>query len=170
MSALATLSGPVCARCSHGSGAARVQVRHGSVADIRACWGPAPVVPVVDMVVPVEVPAPAPAPVALPTIKAGSVWVSASGSLVRVRKARGGPHLLASERVGSDEVGFWDYRGAASRVIRELACVPASPARVAEFGHRSKSCVFCGKQLDDERSLRAGYGETCAGNHGLPWG
>jgi hypothetical protein len=174
MSATTLSAGIVCGRCSTGFGRDRVQVRHGSVNEVRLCQGPVRVpVPLVTSVVDfvpapvVEAPA-APAP--RPEITKGSVWVSRSGSLVRVRKARGGSHLLAAELVGSDEGGVWEYRGGAARVIRELGCLPASAERVALYGHRTGACVFCSHPIDDERSLAAGYGPICAGNFGLPWG
>lgn len=42
--------------------------------------------------------------------------------------------------------------------------------QAAVFGKLYGKCVFCSKALTDPRSIHAGYGETCAGNHGLPWG
>lgn len=38
------------------------------------------------------------------------------------------------------------------------------------WGHKISHCVFCGLELTDPRSVTAGYGATCAGNWGLPWG
>lgn len=40
----------------------------------------------------------------------------------------------------------------------------------ADHGHQSGNCMFCGKQLTDERSTSVGYGPVCADNHGLEWG
>lgn len=31
-------------------------------------------------------------------------------------------------------------------------------------------CCYCNQPLTDERSMKAGYGETCSKNWGLPWG
>ena len=39
-----------------------------------------------------------------------------------------------------------------------------------KYGRNTGNCCFCAKVLTDERSLEAGYGETCANNWGLPWG
>lgn len=164
-----TLSGPVCSRCSFGFGRDRVQVRHGSVADVRVCSGPAPVLPVVDEVAVFVAPAPPVLPrIVIDEIVAGSVWVLASGALCRVRASRSSKRLLASELVGSDEAGTWEYRGLASRFL--VGAVPASRERVALFGHRAGACVFCSRRLDDERSLAAGYGPVCASKFDLPWG
>lgn len=45
------------------------------------------------------------------------------------------------------------------------------PARVAaEEGKRTGNCVFCAKQLTDERSVAVGYGPQCAEKYSLPWG
>lgn len=165
----ATLVGPVCSRCSFGWGRDRVQVRHESIAAIYSCGGPAPAFAPVAAVVEVPVaPAPAPVPAAAPA--AGEVWVL-DGVLFQVRKARHSDRLFAHELVNvpSREVRpEWAYRGVASRVLAGARV--ASRAEIAAFGHRSSRCVFCGKQLDDERSVFAGYGETCAGHRGLPWG
>lgn len=52
--------------------------------------------------------------------------------------------------------------------LREFA---ADPARVAtEHGRLTGRCCFCNLPLSDERSTAVGYGKTCAGKWGLPWG
>jgi hypothetical protein len=54
-----TLTGPVCAKCSTGSGKDRVQRRHATIADIKACFTAG-----TQLAMPVEVPAvPSPAQV-----------------------------------------------------------------------------------------------------------
>lgn len=57
---------------------------------------------------------------------------------------------------------------AVAQALRELAADPAGAA--ARYGHLTGVCCFCGKRLDDERSTAVGYGSTCAGHYGLPWG
>ena len=53
-------------------------------------------------------------------------------------------------------------------ILRRLA---AEPAKIAsEYGALTGNCCFCRKPLSDERSTAVGYGSTCAGNYGLPWG
>ncbi len=52
-----------------------------------------------------------------------------------------------------------------------LAALTTDP--VAFFHQCSKDmdrCCYCGKALEDARSKEVGYGKTCAGNWGLPWG
>lgn len=53
-------------------------------------------------------------------------------------------------------------------VLRRLAEEPAKVA--AEYGALTGNCCFCSRPLSDERSTEVGYGETCAGHYGLPWG
>lgn len=37
-------------------------------------------------------------------------------------------------------------------------------------GRQIGACCFCSKELTDSRSTEVGYGPTCAGHYGLPWG
>ncbi len=56
-------------------------------------------------------------------------------------------------------------------LIAGLQRFAADPAGVAaEYGRLTSHCSFCRKPLTDERSVFAGYGETCASNYDLPWG
>lgn len=41
--------------------------------------------------------------------------------------------------------------------------------QAAELGHMLGICVRCGTALTDERSVLAGYGETCARHEGWPY-
>jgi len=41
---------------------------------------------------------------------------------------------------------------------------------LAEFGKTTGHCVFCNTGLEDEKSLKVGYGPVCAKNWGMPWG
>jgi hypothetical protein len=40
----------------------------------------------------------------------------------------------------------------------------------AEYGRATGQCIVCCRSLTDDRSLEVGYGKTCAGNNGWPWG
>lgn len=42
--------------------------------------------------------------------------------------------------------------------------------QASAFGTLYGVCIYCGKELTDERSIFAGYGGKCAENQGLPWG
>lgn len=70
-------------------------------------------------------------------------------------------------RYGSQKPGAM-YQGQIIDALRAIAADIAGAA--AAWGHLTDTCSFCGRPLEDERSVRAGYGETCANNHGLPWG
>jgi hypothetical protein len=53
-------------------------------------------------------------------------------------------------------------------IIAELKRLASDPEGVArEYGKRTGHCCFCGLPLDDERSVSAGFGETCSKNWGL---
>ncbi len=64
--------------------------------------------------------------------------------------------------------GRWDYAPGAIRHLSESTVITAEQA--AAFGHSYGRCVFCHKQLSDERSTEVGYGGTCAKKYNLPWG
>lgn len=56
-------------------------------------------------------------------------------------------------------------------LLKQLAKDPAKTA--AEYGKLTGNCCFCYLPIgqgDDKRSLKVGYGSTCAKNYGLPWG
>lgn len=54
------------------------------------------------------------------------------------------------------------------QLLDELSKDPAGVA--AAYGKLTGNCCFCHKKLSDERSTEVGYGKTCAGHYGLPWG
>jgi hypothetical protein len=58
-------------------------------------------------------------------------------------------------------------RGIISRLRPEMA-LTAEEAKA--FGDVYGMCVFCLRDLTDERSKAVGYGRKCADNRGLPWG
>jgi hypothetical protein len=53
-------------------------------------------------------------------------------------------------------------------LLSNLSKDPAGTA--AAYGKLTGQCCFCNRGLDDARSTAVGYGKTCAGNYGLPWG
>lgn len=56
-------------------------------------------------------------------------------------------------------------------VQRYLELLVADPTREAALvGIRLGSCCFCGRALEDGRSVAMGYGPICAENYGLDWG
>lgn len=68
--------------------------------------------------------------------------------------------------------GKWSYEaGGIARARQGLILTGDALATFAsEYGHAHGHCVFCALELSDQRSVTAGYGETCAEKRGLPWG
>ena len=52
-------------------------------------------------------------------------------------------------------------------LLEEFAADPQGIA--ASKGKETGNCVFCCRPLSNERSVKNGYGETCATNYGLEW-
>jgi hypothetical protein len=64
-----------------------------------------------------------------------------------------------------------EANGRTEAITQRLRAFAADPAKVAaEHGRLTGCCCFCAKTLTDERSTAVGYGQTCAGHYGLPWG
>lgn len=53
-------------------------------------------------------------------------------------------------------------------LVKEFAANPEDTA--GKYGRLTGGCCFCSKSLDDERSLKVGYGPVCAKHFGLAWG
>jgi hypothetical protein len=71
------------------------------------------------------------------------------------------------KRYGSQRPGSM-YKGEIEDALRAIANDIAGAA--AAWGHLTDTCTFCGLPLELGESVRRGYGEKCASNHGLPWG
>jgi len=71
-----------------------------------------------------------------------------------------------------DEGGkVFPARAMSEDVMGTIRNLSADAAKVAgAHGHETGHCCFCAKHLTDGRSVTVGYGPTCAGNFGLPWG
>ena len=66
---------------------------------------------------------------------------------------------------------FTPGRDITNEVRYLLGDFAANPTTVAaNYGRRTGSCCFCGRTLEDARSVAAGYGPVCADNFGLAWG
>lgn len=60
---------------------------------------------------------------------------------------------------------------AVAAITSRLRAFAAEPAKIAgEHGRLTGRCCFCNQSLSDERSTAVGYGRTCAGHFGMPWG
>jgi Family of unknown function (DUF6011) len=67
--------------------------------------------------------------------------------------------------------GFRADDAVSGDVIELLAAVDDNPAKAAAaYGEATKTCCFCERDLDDERSITVGYGRNCAKRWGLEWG
>lgn len=53
-------------------------------------------------------------------------------------------------------------------LLRHFSRHPATAAK--DYGKMTGNCCFCRKKLSDPASVAVGYGKTCAGHFGLPWG
>ena len=116
--------------------------------------------------------------VTIETESGGIIKVNRSGA---TSKKPGTIYLSNGEDWDSDERVFYgsiDFDGA-FRPTRDVT--PEIGAAIEEFnadpkgraiayGKRTGNCCFCNLKLSDPRSTFVGYGETCAGNYGLPWG
>lgn len=110
---------------------------------------------------------------------AGGVRVSRAGDRAKVP---GSLNVTSGEKDDSEYGRTWygrvtlDGKYSASRdatpaIAAALQAFAADPVRVAtEYGRLTGNCCFCRKTLTDERSTAVGYGQTCAGHYGLPWG
>lgn len=73
-------------------------------------------------------------------------------------------------RVDLDGI-FQAGRDAKTEVEKLLEQLGSDPASVASaYGRLTGNCCFCGRALDDPRSVSVGYGPVCAEKFGLPWG
>lgn len=103
----------------------------------------------------------APAPTA--TVEEG-VYVVDDGTLILVYRTRNG-HLAGKVWDGDE----WEYTGKAG-VHRAATGRPITAEEAAAFGHATEHCVYCARELTDNRSKAVGYGPTCAAKYDLPWG
>lgn len=108
-------------------------------------------------------------------------WPKIRYAGLRISLARnGGVNVTTNERAYEDRTflgrisqggAFFPARGCPDTVLPLLQDLTTDPANATSVeGQRVGSCCFCGRELTAQESLVAGYGETCAGNYGLPWG
>lgn len=94
---------------------------------------------------------------------------SHDGAFYRVKPGRYDKTTLWSERIDVVDGEMTFVRSGRPTFLRASEKITLAEARA--FGVGVGSCVFCGLTLygEDGRSLVAGYGPTCAANHGLPY-
>lgn len=93
------------------------------------------------------------------------------GTYYKVQESRyGAGRRYAEVLLGNTETekGYWTMASGVVTRLRESDLLSAEDA--AAFGQLYGTCIFCWKDLTDERSIEVGYGPVCAENRGLPWG
>jgi hypothetical protein len=67
--------------------------------------------------------------------------------------------------------GRFESKAECREIGERLSAFAADPVKIAtEHGRLTGRCCFCNLALTDARSTAVGYGSTCAGHYGLPWG
>ena len=97
------------------------------------------------------------------TVTEEGVYVNAAGVIVKVQRSRTSGKLYGK----AFRDGAWEY---APRLAQDTTLRPLTADEAAAFGHHTGQCVFCLRELTDERSVVVGYGPVCAAKRGLPWG
>lgn len=64
----------------------------------------------------------------------------------------------------------WDYESGKGLYGQLTADMMLTAEDAAAFGALYGKCVYCHRQLTDDRSMAVGYGSDCAAKHSLPWG
>lgn len=94
-------------------------------------------------------------------LETGRVYVNESGQFVRVVESRMG-------RQYGKVFNGRSFQYEAGALTGSLRTPTAEEA--AAHGHAHGNCVFCSRDLTDERSTTVGYGPVCAERYSLPWG
>lgn len=106
----------------------------------------------------------APAPAANLDI---GLHVNAEGQVIRVMSTRTSGQLVAKLLVRDSYHGDWQWEYLGKRGLRGLSADTAmTAAQATAWGQQYQQCVNCFAELEDKRSMAAGYGPTCAKNHG----
>jgi hypothetical protein len=111
-----------------------------------------------------------PATPAAPTVEADEgLYVHDDGMVRRV-------YMTRNERLGckvlvvEGDHGSLQYEKGGVRIVQDAIAAgtvhKCSQDEAAAFGRLHGFCMNCGLDLDDDRSLAAGYGPYCADNHG----
>jgi len=86
-------------------------------------------------------------------------------SYVKVQEARNGSGRLYAKRWDGEH---WQYEpGLVYKITPEMT-LTAEQAKA--WGKLYGNCIYCSRDLTDDRSITAGYGPICAEKRGLPWG
>lgn len=102
---------------------------------------------------------------AAPAQPVGDGFYKLDGDFVKVQEAKNGSGRLYAKRWDGSQ---WEYEAGLIRKIRPEMALTAEQAK--EWGDLYGCCIYCSRDLTDERSIDAGYGPICAEKRGLPWG
>lgn len=96
------------------------------------------------------------------------MYVTDTGVMHRVYKARGGSHLLVKRLDGSDAAGWaYTYVGNAARVLPRLSGLRRLTLEEAKgWGKRTGTCCVCSARLTDGESIDMGLGPICRKSFG----
>jgi hypothetical protein len=106
----------------------------------------------------------------LPAAEPVVLWWRRGKTEVDVANGRAGENRRV---YGSFNLKTGSYRvRSQSSILKDLLDqIDRSPSGFDwSLGGSQSNCCFCGRVLTDPRSVRWGYGPTCAENFGLPWG
>lgn len=130
---------------AHAAGALTIKVASAAIAALLAISKPAITSPAIQL-------------------EHGRVYATVEGDFVKVAESKSGRFYgklwINGEWVQTPSI--------INRIVRQLTAEEA-----AAWGHEHHKCVFCSRNLSDEkdgRSVKVGYGPVCADKYGLPWG
>lgn len=101
-------------------------------------------------------------------VEHGQIWMDSEGQYVKVCLNQAGTAHYG--KVWDMHHQEWVFTQGCLWGIDHLVTAEEAHAWSRQWDAEQRYCVFCSKHLSDPRSEYAGYGETCAGNRGLPWG
>jgi hypothetical protein len=142
-----------------------------SVAQIRACYGAGRVGAQPTLVVIDEAARLAPEPVEITE----GVWRTPDGTVYKVQRSREsgrlyGKILDVNPGEGGKPTATFEYRTYVPDTLSKAGARKLNADEAAKFGQLYGICISCSKDLTDERSIFAGYGQRCAERNGWPWG
>ena len=97
-------------------------------------------------------------------VVSGRTYRTTDGTIAVAYTTQNG-NLAARRLIIDEDGGHLEYWKGGVAVLRATGA-PLSAEEAAAIGRTHSFCVSCCRDLSDDRSLAAGYGETCASNNG----
>lgn len=94
----------------------------------------------------------------------------ADGTVYKVYRTQTSGNLAAKRLIVCGDHGEFEYETGAIRRHNLSAATLLDHEEAARFGALYGFCCACGRELETEESLEAGYGPKCATRYGWPWG